>query len=114
MSTRLALAAGLLGLLLAGPTRGADGLAVTGTVKDAAGNPVAGADLASLWMSQGEDMTAYEGVKTDAQGKFSIKVNHFGRPVAVMVIDKERKSGGIFSVDKDTAAKPAAVSLVPL
>lgn len=92
----------------------ADNVTVTGKVTDAAGKPVAGADLASFWIAEGDGMKAYQGATTDAEGRFSIKLNHYGRPVAVYGLDRDRKTGGIFSVDPKAPAKEVTLKLEPL
>src|SRR5438105_4383691 len=92
----------------------ADTLTVTGHVTDAAGKPVADAELASFWMAEGENMKAYQGVTTDVDGKFSLKLNHYGRPIAVLGLAKDRKTGGLFSVDPKSEPKEVTVKLEPL
>jgi thiol-disulfide isomerase/thioredoxin len=110
---RLTLAISLVALLPFTRAR-ADNLTVTGQVNDAAGQPVAGAELASYWQAEGDGMKAFDGATTDAQGHFSIKLNFYNRPVGVMVIDKDRKTGSVFSVEAKSAGQPVVVKLAPL
>jgi len=113
MIARVMLAVSLV-VLIASSRATADDLTVAGVVNDAAGKPVAGAELASYWQREGESMKAYNGVTTDAQGHFSIKLNYYNRPVGVMALDKDRKTGGVFSVDAKSASQPIVVKLEPL
>jgi hypothetical protein len=92
----------------------ADHLTVSGRVVDAAGKPVADVELASFWTAENGAMKAYLPVTSDAQGRFSLKVNYGGRPVAVLGLDKQRKTGGLVSVSKQAAEKEVTVTLGPL
>jgi len=65
---------------------------ITGQVIDADGKPVVGADVATSWSADAGKMHPFNGVQTDKDGKFSLPVEGaFGN--AVMVLDKERKTG---------------------
>jgi thiol-disulfide isomerase/thioredoxin len=101
-------------LLLSCAAARADNVTVTGRVTDAAGKPAAGVELASFWMVEGDNMKAYQGVTTDAEGRFSIKLSHYGRPVAVLGLDHDRKTGGLFTVDPKAARKEVTLKLGPL
>lgn len=91
----------------------AENIVVKGKVTDAAGKPVAGAEVASFWMADDNAMKAYQGASTDSQGLFSIKLSHYGRPVAVLALDQERKTGGLFTVDPKAGAKEVSLKLAP-
>jgi len=92
----------------------AEDLTVKGKVVDAAGRPVAGAEVASFWTAHEGAMRPHNGATTDADGHFTLKAAFWGRPVAVLVLDKDRKTGGLFTVDKASAAREATVKLEPL
>ncbi len=62
---------------------------IQGKVVDSEGNGVQDVDVSSLW----DDGKPVGGVKTDAEGRFSLEVPFHGRPIAVMALDKERKRG---------------------
>jgi thiol-disulfide isomerase/thioredoxin len=100
-------------LILCGPAR-SDDMVVKGQVTDGAGKPVAGAELASFWMADGNAMKAHQGVSTDAQGGFSFKFAHYGQPVAVLALDKDRKTGGLFTVDPKAPPKAVTLKVQPL
>ena len=65
---------------------------VTGTVVDADGAPVAGADVASYW-SFGEKPQASNGGTSDDDGSFTVDVRFGGRPTALMAMNAERTAG---------------------
>jgi thiol-disulfide isomerase/thioredoxin len=92
----------------------ADHVIVTGQVTDEIGKPAAGVELASFWIADGDAMKAQQGVSTDARGRFSIKLTHWGRPVAVLALDRDRKTGGLFTLDPKAPAKEVNLKLQPL
>ncbi len=85
---------------------------VTGRVVDAAGKPVAGVEVATLWNASGDRMTAYKGATTDAEGRFTLKT-YAGRDVLI-ALDKERKRGGLVLLEEKAAGKPVEIKLGPL
>lgn len=103
-----------------------EGTIVKGTVVDAAGKPVAGADVANFWIA-GEgavksllgfggapSMTPFGNAKSDGAGQFAVKVDFYGRPQAVMALDKERNRGGVAVVEAAKATSPVTIKLAPL
>jgi thiol-disulfide isomerase/thioredoxin len=92
----------------------ADNLTISGRVVDSAGKPAADVELSWFWTAEDGAMKAYLPVITDAQGRFSLKASYGGRPVAVLALDKDRKTGGLISVDQKSADKDVTITLGPL
>jgi thiol-disulfide isomerase/thioredoxin len=98
------------------------GVKVKGRVLDGVGKPVSGADVGGFW-SVGEDDTATAdkqiqspigGVKTDADGRFTVKVDFYGRPAALLAIDSRRTVGGTAVVAVADAKREVEIRLKPL
>src|SRR6516165_9968085 len=85
---------------------------VTGRVVDAAGKPVAGVDVATLWNAENDRMTPSRGAATDAEGRFTLST--YSHLEAVLALDKQRKTGGLVLLDAKAADKPVEIKLVPL
>jgi len=71
-------------------------VSIKGKVLDEDGAPVKGATVATMW----DHDHPLEGVETDAEGRFDLPADYYGRgSVGVIVMDKERKRGAtsIFS-----------------
>ena len=92
----------------AGPTK------VSGRVVLADGKPAIGVDVASTWSHSGGKLNAFEGVKTDADGRFTLPVETNGRPFTLMAADPEGKLGGLAVVKPGDASKPVEIKLGPL
>jgi thiol-disulfide isomerase/thioredoxin len=110
-------------LLVAGPSMAQDReVKVKGRVLDPDGKPVAGADVGSFWGVGRDDgpeegppgQTAFGGVKTDGDGRFTVKVDFYGRDSALMAIDADRKIGGIAVVPVADAGREVEIRLAPL
>jgi hypothetical protein len=101
-------------LLMAGTARAQDGVAVKGTVVDADGKPVAGVEVANFWIGKGGAMTAYGGVKTDADGKFSVKVPEWMPEPAILAISGDRKTGAVATFKPKESTDLPAMKLAPL
>jgi hypothetical protein len=86
---------------------------VRGEVKGADGKPVAGAEAASFWQADGGKSSAYAGVKTNAEGRFELPIQFYGRPSAIYVLSDDRKRGCIAVVKPDDK-KPVPFDLKPL
>src|ERR1700677_3666347 len=91
-----------LGLLflawLASPARQAEAgpIMVSGRVVLAGGQPAAGLYVATQWEQTRGEILPYDGVTTDAEGRFTIPVQLFpGRPRALMACDRDGKVGGV-------------------
>ncbi|WP_148598339.1 TlpA family protein disulfide reductase [Aquisphaera giovannonii] len=118
-SARLA-ALGLLAALLPAAARAQapPPVKVAGRVVDAAGKPARGADVASFWVMPRGDSRAQampiDGVKTAADGSFSIEVRTYGRDAALVVMDGDRKAGALAAVKGKGPDGPLAITLGPL
>ena len=88
---------------------------VTGRVVDSAGEPVAGAELATFWIAEGtERMRPLKSASTNADGRFALSMTFYGRGETLLALDKERKTGGLIVVEPKEAAKPLKIKLAPL
>jgi len=114
MKRRFVIAVGLLSLALPGWTSAAGDLTIAGKVVDAAGKPAANVELSTFWTSRASSMQGHESVKSNQDGRFSLKVPDYGSGVAVLAVDKDRKTGGILAVEKGSSAKDVTVTLGPL
>jgi hypothetical protein len=112
MTRRRLIAAGLL-CLLAGAARAEGTQQLRGRVLDAAGKPAAGAVVASFWTAEGGTMKPYQPARTDAQGKFSLKTQFFGQPVAVLALTADQKAGALIEVPPKDAGRPLVLRLAP-
>jgi len=105
----------LLALLLGGTTvLAAEMREVNGRVVDERGEPVAGIDVAGYWTRQGGPLTPRAGVKTDAEGRFKIRVSWQGRARTLMTLDAKRERGAIALLDEAALAKEHTLRLAPL
>ncbi len=86
---------------------------IRGKVVDANGKLAAGVELATFWIAQNGTMTAYQGVTSAADGMFTLKTEYYKRPVAVLGLDKERKTG-VVSVKTPADAGDVTLKLEPL
>ncbi len=112
MKARYGIVAVILGLLPM-TARAQEEVKITGRVLDAAGRPVAGAEVASFWMVQKGTMTSHQGAITNSEGRFTLSMAFYGRgQAALLALDKDRKTGGLVIVEE--AAKPLEIKLAPL
>lgn len=105
----------LLGCLamLAGALHSSE-LKVTGTISDAAGKPVANADVSAWWSHWKGKLAPDGGVKSAADGSFSIDVDLEGSiPPTLLAYDSERKTGAILTLSKEPTQK-VSLKFVPL
>jgi hypothetical protein len=93
---------------------------VTGTVQDAAGRPVSGAEVAGHWTS-GElsgfpmgTMRPALAARTEGDGRFSLKVRLLKRSRAFLALDAARQQGGLVVVAPEAARQPVTIRLAPL
>jgi hypothetical protein len=100
--------------LLPMAARAQEEIKVNGRVVDAAGKPVAKAEIATFWSTMKEKLTAYKGVTTDTEGRFTLPVAFYGRGQALFVLDKDRKTGGLIVVEPKDAEKAVEIKLAPL
>jgi hypothetical protein len=90
---------------------------VTGTVKDEAGNPVAGAVVTTTWSARDGKLLprGAERATVDKDGSFRIDVNLYGRPVPLFAVDPDKRLGGIaYIADAKAAAQAVAIVAKPL
>jgi len=89
---------------------------IVGRVVDAAGKPVAGVEVAPHWgvPREGGKQSGLGAAKTDADGKFVVKVNFDGKDVGIMAIDSERKTGGLAIVARKAVMEPVEIRLGPV
>ena len=72
----------VLGILIPMPplvARSQEEIKVRGRVVDTAGKPVAGAEVALIWMSAENEMKPYLGVTANAEGRFTLPVTFRSR-----------------------------------
>jgi hypothetical protein len=112
MKTKLWVATSVALLALTVTSGGAETVTVHGRVVDAEGKPVAGAEVASFWLADSGSTQPYQGAVSDGKGEFTEKVTLGGRGVALMAMDKERKSGGV-AVAEPKASEPVVIKLGP-
>jgi thiol-disulfide isomerase/thioredoxin len=89
---------------------------LSGRVVNQSDKPVAGVEISRLWYT-GRDskLTAYEPVKTAADGSFSVDVTfYYGRPHALATIDTAHKLGGLALVEPKNAGEPVTIKVGPL
>jgi hypothetical protein len=110
----LAVSAGLF--LASGPATAQEkeGLEVSGKVVDAAGKPVAGADVADFYAAEGDRVYAFDGSKTGADGTFRLTVKNYGRAFALVAYDAERKRSGMARLGPEGSKEPLVLSLAPV
>ncbi|MCE9584018.1 MAG: hypothetical protein K8T20_16155 [Planctomycetes bacterium] len=99
-------------LLLVSAASAADTI-LTGTVVDADGKPVAGAEVGSNWQF-GDETRAYDAVKTAEDGTFSLTIRYYHPPTAILAMDAAHERGAAVVVVEADAVKPQALTLAPL
>ncbi|MFG0283308.1 MAG: hypothetical protein ACF8R7_02705 [Phycisphaerales bacterium JB039] len=87
---------------------------VTGRVVDAAGRPVAGAEVATFWSFTPDGAAAYNSATTGDTGAFNLDVSFYNRPTAIMALSADRATGGLIVVDPADAAAQQTITLGPL
>lgn len=108
---RLILLAALLATLSA---LHASEMKISGTISDAAGKPVANADVSAWWSHWKGKLAPDGGVKSSADGSFSMDVDLEGSiPPTLLAYDAERKTGAVLTLGKEPKQK-IALKLVPV
>lgn len=103
--------------LVAGPSHAQESaVKVKGRVLDRDGNPIEGVNVASMWgvREKGGKQTGFSGVTTDAEGRFTVKLDFYGRDAALMAIDFDRKVGGSTVVPVADAKREFEIRVAPL
>jgi hypothetical protein len=101
-------------LLMAVTARAQDGVAVKGTIVDADGKPVAGVEVAPFWIGKAGGMTAFSPAKTDAHGKYTVKVPQWMTEPALLAIAPDRKTGGTLAYKSKESTDLPPIKLGPL
>ncbi len=114
MRVRCWVIAATLGLALPLTVAAQEEVKVSGRVVDAAGKPVAGVEVATTWKAANGAMEPYKGVATNAEGRFSLSVAFYGRGQALLVLDRDRKTGGLVVIGERDSSKPVEIKLAPL
>ena len=89
----------------------------TGTIVDPDGNNVAGVDVAQFWLGGQPDnggFRAYGATKSDAEGKFALKLNDVQFPETLFAMDSGRRRGAVFVVPAEGLATNLRIQLQPL
>lgn len=83
---------------------------IVGKAVDTDGKPIAGASVATFW-AEGK---ALSNVTTDQEGRFKLEADHHGRPIAILVMDAERKRGAVSRFSDRSFGKERTLKLEPL
>jgi hypothetical protein len=67
-----------------------------------------------MWDASPQGMTAFNGVATDAEGRFRLEADHRNRPIAVLVLDRERRRGAVSRFSARSFGKDRDLTLEPL
>jgi thiol-disulfide isomerase/thioredoxin len=88
---------------------------VAGRVVDRGGKPVAGVRVAEYWFSeQTAPLEPNRPARTDADGRFSLEVELYGRETVVMAIDSTGGLGGVAIIPAKGPVGPIRIELTPL
>lgn len=105
-------------LLLAGASAMAQDqdVKVSGRVIDGEGKPVPGARVASFWIVKEDDgkQVGYKDATSDAEGRFTVKVNFYGRDQALMAMNSDETSAGLVVVTPTGAKSAVEIRLGPV
>lgn len=93
------------------PALGAEEREVTGCVLDAAGEPVAGVEVATYWTATAGRWSARQAVTTDAEGRFALTVRWQKRARSVMALDGAQERGCVALLDEETSKEPLTLKL---
>jgi hypothetical protein len=100
---------------LAVPQESSPERVVTGTVVDAAGQPMARALVGRSWRaSQDSVLKIEDSIQASVEGTFSITVRFHERPISLVAMDVAQEWGGLIILDKDTVDEPVAIPIGPL
>ena len=86
-----------------------------GTVGGADGKPVADVPVDTYWAVVDGKLAPRAGTRTDAQGRFTLRVNcQAQRPTPIMAVDRTVASGATVALDADHPEVAVTLALVPL
>jgi len=115
MGTRQVTVAWLLGIALGTQAAGAESRKVTGRVIGEGGQPVAKAEVATMWdFAEGTMMRAFHAARTDQNGRFTLKVEFWQRYQPLLAYNREHTRGGTAIVDEKASADVGEIRLGPL
>jgi len=101
-------------LIFVASTLHASEMKISGTVSDAAGKPVANADISAWWSHWKGKLAPDGGVKSAADGSFVMDVDLEGSiPPTLLAYDSDRKTGAVLTLGKEPKQK-VALKLVPV
>jgi len=90
-------------------------VAVVGRIVDQEGKPVAGARVAENWFAeQTAPLEPNRPARTDADGRFSLEVELYGRGTVVLAIDPTGGLGGLAVVPAKGPGGPIRIEVTPL
>jgi thiol-disulfide isomerase/thioredoxin len=113
MKMRIAVA--LLILSLSRSADAATAVKIKGQVVDAKGKPVAGALVANRWYAdEAEPLKPLRPARSDADGRFSLELELYGRDAALMAVDATGTLGGLAIVSANAPQAPIRIQLAPL
>jgi thiol-disulfide isomerase/thioredoxin len=115
MMTRRVIAIFLVAVALCVQVCGDETRKVSGRVVDEAGQPVTGAEVATMWDGVGGTaMRAFHAARTDQAGRFTIDVNFWQGHEPFLAYNKDHTRGGIVIADAKSFSKALEIRLGPL
>lgn len=90
----------------------ADGIHVDGQVTDAKGQPVAGVEYGAEWMlTRSGRIAPFQPLKVGTDGAIRGHVKWLHKPMALLALSADRKSGGIRVIVEEAVEEPLPVSV---
>ena len=102
-----------LTFLAIGSAAAAGDTVLTGTVVDDAEKPVAGVEIGDNWQL-GLETKADSGVKTAADGTFTLTLRYFRPPIALLAMDEKRERGAAVVLSEEDAKSAVSLKLAPV
>ena len=84
-----------------------------GRVVDAEGRGVPAIEIATAWTVSTTEARPLRGVRTDAEGRFSLPIPRTGSAIAVVAYDASRARGAFVAVDPSSFGKELSLPLAP-
>jgi hypothetical protein len=91
----------------------ADTVVLSGRVLDR-GRPVAGADVATFWSADDGAMKPFNSARTDAEGRFRLEAELYGRDQALMAITSDGARGAMAIARANKPGDPLLLEVEPL